>query len=140
DEAARIPNSEISVVSESIPHLKKGALKDFLKIMRSTNRYVDERYNKTDRIYTFANGSYIEFFSADMEDKVRGPRRNVLYINECNKIDFNTYHQLHSRTARTVWLDFNPSDEFWAYKACAPDADTEWLTLTYQDNEGLPDS
>lgn len=138
DEAIKKPGSEISVVSESVPHLKKGALKDFLKIMRATGRFIDAHYNKTDRVYTFANKSYIEFFSADMEDKVRGPRRHVLYVNECNNLSFETYHQLAIRTSRSVWLDFNPSEEFWAYKECAPDDDTEWLTLTYQDNEGLP--
>lgn len=140
DQAARTPRLEISVVSESVPHLKKGALKDFLKIMKATGRYIDANYNKTDRIYTFANGSYMEFFSADMEDKVRGPRRNILYINEANNLSFDTYHQLAIRTSLSIWLDFNPSEEFWAYKECAPDEDTEWLTLTYADNEGLPES
>lgn len=140
DEAIKNPNSEISVVSESVPHLRKGALKDFLKIMRITGRYIDENYNKTQLIYTFANGSYIEFFSADQEDKVRGPRRHVLYINECNNLTFETYHQLAIRTSRTIWLDFNPSNEFWAYSECKEDDDTEWITLTYKDNEGLPES
>lgn len=140
DEAIKNPFTEISVVSESIPHLRKGALKDFLKIMRLTGRYIDENYNKTQLIYTFSNGSYIEFFSADQEDKVRGPRRNILYINECNNLLFETYHQLAIRTSKTIWLDFNPSNEFWAYHECKEDEDTEWLTLTYKDNEGLPES
>src|SRR5690606_12070205 len=91
NQAITTPGLEVSVVSESVPHLKKGAIKDFLKIMRATGRYIDDHYNKTDRIYTFANGSYIEFFSADQEDKVRGPRRHVLYINECNNINFETF-------------------------------------------------
>lgn len=140
DEAIKIPYSEISVVSESIPHLRKGALKDFLKIMRVTGRYVEENYNKTQLIYTFANGSYIEFFSADQEDKVRGPRRTTLYINECNNLSFDTYHQLAIRTSRSIWLDFNPSNEFWVYSEVKEDDDTEWLTLTYKDNEALADS
>lgn len=141
DEAIKTPLREISVVSESIPHLRKGALKDFLKIMKLTGRYIDENYNKTQLIYTFSNGSYIEFFSADQEDKVRGPRRHILYINECNNIkQFDTYYQLAIRTSDTIWLDFNPSGEFWAYTECKEDEDTEWLTLTYLDNEGLPDS
>ena len=108
--------------------------------MRVTGRYIEENYNKTQLIYTFANGSYIEFFSADQEDKVRGPRRHVLYINECNNLSYDTYHQLAIRTAKTIWLDFNPSNEFWAYTECKEDEDTEWLTLTYKDNEGLPDA
>lgn len=140
DQAAKIPMLEISVVSESIPHLRKGALKDFLKIIKATGRYIDAHYNRSFLTYTFSNGSYIEFFSADQEDKVRGPRRNVLYINECNNISFETYHQLAIRTSKDIWLDFNPSQEFWAYTELKDDPDTEWLTLTYKDNEGLPES
>ena len=140
DKAARTPGLEISIVSESVPHLRKGALKDFLKIMRSTGRYIDANWNRTLLTYAFANGSYIEFFSADQEDKVRGPRRNILYINECNNINFETYHQLAIRTSHEVWLDFNPSNEFWAYTELQDDDDAEWLTLTYKDNEALSDS
>lgn len=140
DLAARTPKLEISVVSESIPHLRKGALKDFLKIMKATNRYIDANYNRTFLTYTFSNGAYIEFFSADQEDKVRGPRRNILYINECNNVNFDTYHQLAIRTSHEIWLDFNPSNEFWAYTELRDDDDVEWLTLTYKDNEALPES
>lgn len=138
--AAKIPNLEISIVSETIPHLRKGALKDFLKIMKETGRYLDERYNRTLLTYTFHNGSYIEFFSADQEGKVRGPRRNILYINECNNLSFDTYHQLAIRTSMQIWLDFNPSHEFWAHQELETDEDAEWLTLTYQDNEALDES
>lgn len=140
DQATKTPMLEISVVSESIPHLRKGALKDFLKIIKATGRYIDEHYNRSYLTYTFSNGSYIEFFSADQEDKVRGPRRNVLYINECNNISFETYHQLAIRTSKDIWLDFNPSAEFWAYTELKDDEDVEWITLTYKDNEGLPES
>jgi len=140
DRAIKTPLLEISVVSESIPHLRKGALKDFLKIMKATNRYIDANFNRTLLTYSFTNGSYMEFFSADQEDKVRGPRRNILYINECNNITFETYHQLAIRTSHEVWLDFNPSNEFWAYTELQDDEDAEWLTLTYNDNEALPES
>lgn len=140
DKAAKTPGLEISIVSESIPHLRKGALKDFLKIMKATGRYIDANWNRTLLTYTFSNGSYIEFFSADQEDKVRGPRRNILYINECNNINFDTYHQLAIRTSHEVWLDFNPSNEFWAYTELNDDPDCEWLTLTYKDNEALPEA
>jgi phage terminase large subunit len=140
DQAARTPGLEISVVSESIPHLRKGALKDFLKIMKATGRYNDANYNRTLLTYTFANGSYIEFFSADQEGKVRGPRRHILYINECNNITFETFHQLSIRTSETIWLDFNPSNEFWYHTELAEDTDFEELVLTYKDNEALSDS
>ena len=131
---------EISVVSESLPHLRKGAMKDFLKIMKSTGRYVDERWSRTLLTYTFANGSYIEFFSADQEDKVRGPRRNILYINECNNVSFETYHQLAIRTDVEVWLDYNPTHEFWIHTELKDDLDSEELILTYKDNTALADS
>lgn len=140
DRAATTPGTEISIVSESLPHLRKGAMKDFIKIMKATGRWFEERFNKTWSVYTFANGSYIEFFSADQEEKVRGPRRNILYINECNNIIFETYHQLAIRTDREIWLDFNPSADFWAYQELRNDPDAEWLTLTYPDNNALSTS
>ena len=115
-------------------------MKDFLKIMKATNRYIDANWSRTLLTYTFANGSYIEFFSADQEDKVRGPRRNILYINECNNLPFETYHQLSIRTDIEIWLDFNPTHEFWAHTELKDDEDVEELILTYKDNEGLSDS
>jgi phage terminase large subunit len=140
DRAIKSPGLAVSVVSESIPHLKKGAIKDFIKIMKATGRWVEGRYNKTDRVYTFANGSFIEFFSADSEGRVRGPRRNVLYINECNNLAFDTYYQLAIRTDGEIWLDYNPSNEFWVHVELIDDPDAEVLRLTYQDNEALPAS
>jgi phage terminase large subunit len=140
DRAIKSPGLSVSVVSESIPHLKKGAIKDFLKIMKATGRWQEGRYNKTDRVYTFANGSYIEFFSADSEGRVRGPRRNVLYVNECNNLVFETYYQLAIRTDGEIWLDYNPSNEFWVHTELAEDSDAETLTLTYLDNEALAPS
>lgn len=140
DRAIKTPGLSISVVSESIPHLKKGAIKDFKNIMLATKRWRDGSYNKTDRVYTFSNGSYIEFFSADSEDRVRGPRRDVLYINECNNIQFETYYQLAIRTSGEIWLDYNPSNEFWAHTELAEDPDAETLILTYRDNEALAPS
>lgn len=115
-------------------------MKDFEKIMKATKRWVEGRFNKTFLKYTFANGSYIEFFSADQESKVRGPRRNVLYINECNNITFETYHQLAIRTDGDIWLDFNPSNTFWVHEELTDDEDAQWLTLTYKDNEALAQS
>lgn len=140
DKATKTPLLEISVVSESIPHLRKGAMKDFLKIMKATGRYNDARWNRSLLTYYFHNGSYIEFFSADQEDKVRGPRRNILYINECNNIKFETYHQMAIRTDMEIWLDYNPTHEFWADTELKDDPDVESITLTYKDNEALSES
>lgn len=135
DKAARIPNREISVVSESIPHLKKGAMKDFIKIMKSTGRWIDEHWNATDRKYTFTNGSYIEFFSPE---SVLGSRRTDLYINEANNILYDDYVQLAMRTSDEIYLDYNPAEEFWADTEVLREEDSELITLTYLDNEARP--
>lgn len=139
DYATKNPKKEISVVSETMPHIRKGAMRDFLKIMSDTGRYIPEHWNKSNSIYTFANGSFIEFFSADQQAKVRGPRRDVLYINECNNLDFETYNQLAIRTREVVWLDYNPTSEFWVNTELK-DEDNERIILTYKDNESLNDT
>lgn len=140
DTAARTPKIEISVVSETIPHLRKGAMRDFIKIMQATNRYIPDHWNKSNFVYTFTNGAFIEFFSADQQSKVRGPRRDILYINECNNVDFETYTQLAIRTKQTIWLDYNPTNEFWVHTELLNDADSDYLQLTYTDNEALSDT
>lgn len=140
DKAIKEPNLEISVVSESIPHLRRGALKDFLKIMIMLNRYRDNQFNKSTLKYTFGNGSYIEFFSVDQPDKLRGARRNILYVNEANNIPFDAYNQLAIRTSGDIWIDYNPTNEFWAHKQVLVDEDAELEVLTYKDNEALPES
>jgi phage terminase large subunit len=132
--------TEISVVSESIPHLRRGAIKDFAKVMQWTNRWVADRWNKTLLTYNFANGSVIEFFSADSEARLRGARRQVVYINEANNIDFESYYQLAIRTSDAIYIDFNPTHEFWAHTEVLPEQDAELIILTYNDNEALPDT
>lgn len=126
-----------SIVSESYPHLKRGAMRDFLSIMQSHGYFKDEAWNKTDSIYTFETGSKIEFFSADQPSKVRGPRRDRLYVNEANNIPHGAFDQLEVRTKDEVWLDWNPTSEFWWYDEVAPNRDHDFITLTYKDNEGL---
>lgn len=138
DRACKNEFLEISVVSESVPHLRRGALKDFEKIMRSTGRWIEGSFNKSLLKYNFANGSFIEFFSVDQPDKLRGARRNILYINECNNVNFEAYQQLSIRTSSEVWLDFNPTCEFWAHTELLEDIDSEHIIVTYKDNEALP--
>jgi phage terminase large subunit len=135
--AIQTPKSEISVVSESIPHLKRGALKDFLKIMDWTNNFNSNNFNKSNLTYKFTNGSYIEFFSADQPDKLRGARRDVLFINECNNVDFESYQQLAIRTKKFIYLDYNPTNEFWVHKELINDENSDFVILTYKDNEAL---
>lgn len=140
DTAAKTPNLEISIVSESIPHIRRGAMKDFIKIMRLTGRFIEGRWNRSLLTYSFSNGSYIEFFSADQEGKLRGARRNILYINEANNVDFDSYYQLAIRTSSDIYLDFNPTTEFWAHKEVLKENDSELVILNYKDNEALPDT
>jgi phage terminase large subunit len=140
DRATKQAGLEISVVAETIPHLRRGAIKDFLKIMQQTNRFFDQNWNKTLLTYKFANGSFIEFFSAEQPDKLRGARRNILYINECNNVDFESYSQLAIRTSNEIWLDYNPVSEFWVDTELMHDQDADLLVLTYKDNEALSES
>ena len=136
DKAAKTGGLEISVVAESIPHLRRGALRDFLKVMKWTNRFVDERFNKSLLKYEFANGSFIEFFSADDSSKLRGARRDILYVNECNNVNFEAYNELSIRTKKEIYLDFNPANEFWV-EEIKEDAEADFIILTYKDNEAL---
>ena len=134
------PNLEISVVAESIPHLRRGALKDFIKILKWTNRFDDNQFNKSLLTYQFKNGSTFEFFSADDSSKLRGARRDVLYINECNNVTFESYNELAIRTKKEVFLDFNPANEFWVHTELKDEQDSDFLILTYKDNEALDKS
>jgi phage terminase large subunit len=140
DYAAKHPFTETSIVSESIPHLRRGALKDFKKIMFDTGRWVQSNFNKTLLKYTFSNGSYIEFFSTDQPDRLRGARRHRLYMNECNNSTFEAYMQLAIRTRDVIWLDWNPTHEFWANTELEDGEDVETLRLTYKDNEALSEN
>jgi phage terminase large subunit len=135
--AVQNPKSEISIVSESIPHLKRGAVRDFIKIMDWVGNWIPENFNKSNLTYTFKNGSYIEFFSADQPDKLRGARRDVLFINECNNVDFESYQQLAIRTKKFIYLDYNPTNEFWVHKELIGQPNTDFIILTYKDNEAL---
>jgi phage terminase large subunit len=140
NKALSIHGIEISIVAETIPHLRRGALKDFLKIMKWTGRFFEDRFNKSLLRYEFANGSVIEFFSADDSSKLRGARRDILYINECNNVTFDAYNELAIRTRKEVYLDFNPANEFWVHTELKDEPDSDFLILTYKDNEALDQS
>lgn len=129
-----------SITSESMPHLKRGAMRDFLNIMEGHGYYEEANWNRSDFIYTFETGSKIEFFSLDMPHKVRGPRRDRLFINEANNIPKETYDQLEVRTKDEIWLDWNPTNEFWFYTDLKGNDDIDFQILTYKDNEGLDDN
>src|ERR1044071_2556258 len=130
-----------SVVSESFPHLKRGVMRDFLSIMEAHRYFKVDRWNKTDFIYTFETGSKLEFFSADQPSKVRGPRRDRLFINEANNVPYEAFDQLEVRTKDYVYLDWNPTTEFWFYdQVQGVRNDVYHLIITYKDNEALDPS
>ena len=127
-----------SIVAESIPHLKRGAIRDFKNILQSHHYWKDANWNATDSIYTFETGSKIEFFSSDNGDKLRGARRDRLFINEANNNSLEAFNQLEVRTREFIFLDWNPDREFWFYTDILPTRnDVDFITLTYKDNEAL---
>lgn len=127
-----------SVVSESVPHLKRGAMRDFKNIMQAHGYWKDANWNATDSIYTFETGSQIEFFSTDNGDKLRGARRDRCFMNEANNNSFEAFNQLEVRTKEFFILDWNPSNEYWFYTdVLGVRDDVDHITLTYKDNEAL---
>jgi len=128
-----------SVVAESLPHLKRGALRDIQNIISEYPEY-KMNFNKTDLFYETANGARLEFFSADNPDKLRGARRKRLFINECNNIEYEAYYQLAMRTSGLKILDFNPTSEFWVHTEILnnPAYNAQFIKSTYRDNEYCP--
>ena len=140
DIATLEPNSLISVVSDTLPNLKRGAMRDFKNILRTTLREPFWKENKSDHIWTLTNGSVIEFFSTEDEGAL-GAKRDYLFINEANRISFETFNQLEVRTKQRIYLDFNPSNEFWVHKELMKNrTDWEFLKVNYLDNESLDEN
>lgn len=141
DYAQTHENKDVWVVSESFPHLKGGALKDFEDIMKDAGYWDDKRFHGSDYIYTFETGTKIKFTSVDSYGKAHGPRRDVLYLNECNNLSFNIIDQLIVRTRQVVWMDWNPTTEFWFYPEFlnhpTRSKQLDFVTVTYKDNEAL---
>ncbi len=127
-----------TVVAESVPHLMLGAIRDFQNIMKSNGYWSDKNWNETKHIYTFSTRSFIEFISFDKFGKAHGPRRDILFLNEANNIPYIIADQLITRTRKIVWMDWNPSEEFWFYTEMQGKRDDiDFITLNYLDNEAL---
>ena len=122
-----------SVVSETFPHLKRGAIRDFEAIVGHPLKD-DTRWNATDCVYTYANGAKLEFFSADSPDKVLGPARKRLFVNEANHIPYDTFRQLAVRTKGLIFIDYNPAAVFWAMEKVEVKENCILLVTTYLDN------
>lgn len=130
-------DKKVDVVSESYPHLSLGAMADFLSIMKEQGYWKQDNWNESKHIYTFETGTVMRFYSVDTYGKAHGPRRDVLFVNEANNIQWNIFDQLRARTKEVIWLDWNPSNEFWYYEHIKDKIDHDFMTLTYLDNEGL---
>jgi phage terminase large subunit len=127
----------ISIVSPSLPHLKRGARRDFLEILELSGLYSDNSFNKTDNIYFYPNGSYVEFFGAEDYGKVRGPGRDILYCNEMNLLNPLVYKQLALRTKEVIFGDFNPVEETSFVYDVADSPGNLLIHSTYKDNPFL---
>ena len=138
---AQSTNDEvITVVAESYPHLNLGAMRDFKSIMIAHRYWEDKRWNESSHTYTFPGKTILEFISFDKFGKAHGPRRDILFINEANNIPYHIADQLITRTRKIVWMDWNPSEEFWFYTNIQGKRDdVDFITLTYKDNEALDD-
>ena len=125
-----------SVVSESLPHLKRGAIRDFERIIGHPLKQ-DLHWNASDNVYTYDNGAKLEFFSADAPGKVQGPARKRLFVNEANHIGYETFRQLAVRTTGIIIIDYNPSASFWAIEEIEPRENCIRIHSTYKDNDFL---
>lgn len=132
------PKTTVSICRATLPSLKGSVLRDFIEILQRIGEYDDKRYNKTDLIYTFPNGSWVEFFSCDNETKLRGRKRKILFVNEANELKYLEWQQLQLRTTQFSIIDYNPSfsDEHWICEVNR-DPRTYHFISTYKDNPFL---
>ena len=130
------PNKITTIVTDSYPNLRVGAIRDFLRICKFTNASEFGIWNKTDHTFTLPNGSILEFYSVDTMGAL-GSRRDRLFVNEANRISYETFTQLEIRTKEQITLDFNPISEFYAHTELMKRPDADFIKLTYKDNEAL---
>lgn len=127
----------ISICRETLPALKATVMKDFFAILEQEGLYKEENHNKTDRIYSL-NGNLIDYFSLDEPQKIRGRKRDILFINEANEVDVESWKQLLFRTSGKVIIDYNPSMyEHWIYDQVLTREDCALLVTNHKDNEHL---
>ena len=130
----------ITICRKTFPALRATVLRDFISILRSHNIYKEENHNKSSSEYHLF-GNLIEFISLDQPVKVRGRKRDLLFINEANELYWEDWQQLLFRTSEKIILDYNPSEEYhWIYDKIIPREDTSFLKTTYLDNPFLEKS
>lgn len=134
------PRTVNTVVSDTLPHLKRGAIRDFRLAMEQLRIWNESRWSRGESIYTFPNGSIIEFYGvADAPGKALGPARDRLVINEANLLDWETVRQLLARTSGLVIYDYNPAAPFWGTDEIPKRSRYQLVHTTHDDNELLPD-
>jgi phage terminase large subunit len=127
----------ITICRKTYPALRGTVMRDFLTILKDHEIYSEEDHSKTASEYKL-NGNTIEFISLDMPQKIRGRKRDLLFANEANELNFEDWQQLLFRTNEKVIIDFNPSEEFhWIYDHVLPRKDVEFFQTTYKDNPFL---
>jgi len=127
----------ITICRKSFPSLRASVMRDFFDILRQHELYKEEFHNKSNHEY-YLNGNLVEFISLDQPQKIRGRKRNLLYINEANELFYEDWQQLIFRTDGRIILDYNPSDSFhWIYDRVIPRDDCEFHQTTYKDNPFL---
>ena len=135
------PGETITVASNTLANLKKGAIRDFKNVLLSTDTWDPKYWRTSDSTYEikFKDGvsSIIEFIGLEDETKARGPRRNRLFIDEANRVSYEVYKQLERRTDKEVILSWNPSSSFWYNDEIANNVDHDVLVLNFNDNEAL---
>lgn len=133
-------NKIITICRKAFPSLRASVMRDFLDILKQLNIYNETNHNKSNSEYMLY-GNLVEFISLDMPQKVRGRKRNLLFINEANELNWEDWQQLIFRTDEKIIIDYNPSDEYhWIYDKVIPRDDCDFYRTTYQDNPFLEDS
>ena len=133
------PNKVVSIVRKTFPALRATVMRDFFEIMRDLNIYEKTNHNMSENIYRFSNGSLVEFFSVDDEQKIRGRKRDLGWCNEANELWFEDFQQLNMRTEGKLIFDYNPSESTsWLYEL--PENESVLIKSTYKDNPFLPES
>lgn len=132
------PNKTISIIRKTLPTLRATVMRDLFEVMNQLNLYDQRNHNKTENIYRFNNGTIIEFFSADDEQKLRGRKRDIAWVNEANELLSEDFFQLNLRTTDRIIVDYNPSDaSSWIYEL--PEDDSLIIKSTFRDNPFLED-
>lgn len=132
------PKTRLSIVRKTLPAIRGSVLIDFQDILMRAGIWSDKRFNKSELIYRFSNGSWVEFFSTDNEQKIRGRKRHILFVNEANEISQMEWQQLKMRTTLFSIIDYNPSfsEDHWI-EGENKDPDTFHFISTYKDNPFL---